>query len=315
MARVNFDAVARRDPRFKELRLETGLPTPYVYGACLLVWAECYENRSPVLTKQAVDAEAEMKGFAEHMIKCRLASDCGDGKVFIHGVEERIRYLTAQRARSEKAVEAKKAKHQSDNQAVNQTVDPTVNQTVRIEPSGQPNGQPSGEPLGEPSDLSISSSQNTHTTRAIDLRREALRGPWDSRRAARQRAADAIGDRSPGDGFIEPVGPVAMDLKARLDEMLSGGLGYAEAAKRLEHAVTIAEAKAVRDRNLVHFATLWTGEDWKRATETTAEAEALKIPSKLAQGEAMRRRTEALEPARNSNRPPEPYREKPRRIG
>lgn len=330
--RVNFDASkAEKDPRYKRLRFATGLPKPFMYGCCLMVWTACYEQRSPVISRAQLDAEAELAGFADHLIACDLALDLGGGMVHVKGVEERIKYLKDQSERSHQAVEAKRAKARLAHQTVEQTVDPWVNQTVdqtdnrlvQNQPLGQPNGSPNGQPNPQPSDLSVlsdsertlprdpGSTESAVVDRAIatgiamiDRFADVAQALWSYRN---ERRAE-IAPKCPGSGRGPPAMPPnndggpGDDLRKLIRGMRSAGDSWADIEAKIRDGIDCSAAKAERDLNCEHFALCFRGDEFARHAETSAEEIAKTPPSAMARGDAKRRR-DALARAGPFDRP------------
>lgn len=100
--RVNVDSSVITDPRFKLLAKRLGISLREAIGSCLFVWMTCYERRTKTLETMEVDAAAEIDGFADALIGVTLAHLDARGRVVLHGVEARIRFLKEQSAKGSK---------------------------------------------------------------------------------------------------------------------------------------------------------------------------------------------------------------------
>jgi len=105
--RVNMDESVATGVRFKVVARSLGVPTTQIFGACFLVWLECYNRRSVRLASAEANACADLGGFADAMVEAGLATDEGDGVIRFHGVEERIRFLQKQAERGAKGGKSK----------------------------------------------------------------------------------------------------------------------------------------------------------------------------------------------------------------
>jgi hypothetical protein len=133
---------------------------------------------------------------------------------------------------------------------------------------------------------------------------ELLQLCWETVRFARDRAAK----RCPAQGVplsAMPGGPLATDLLARLRECRTAGEDDVAFRGRVVQAVAVAEAKAVRDQNLRHFATAFEPGDWKRAMDSNPDELRTSRPSSMAQGAAATTRAAASRTC-GEKRPPKP---------
>lgn len=103
-----MDSSIVSDPRFKLVGMSLGIRHAEVIGCCYLLWLACYERRSERLSIRLANACADLSGFAEALIAEELCTDCGDGTMIVHGVEERIAFLKKQAERGAKGGKSKK---------------------------------------------------------------------------------------------------------------------------------------------------------------------------------------------------------------
>lgn len=281
--RVNFDSKALRDTRFKRLAKRLGVPMPHVYGACLMVWHECYERLSPEIDRETADALAELDGFNEALIACDLADEVDSEMIRVRGVDERIEVLAKKREASKLGVEARK----------------------RGQPRGRPDGQPYGsengkradndkpsghqvidqygQPDDDPSDPLVLWDQSTHTARA---RGEAevvvVQTPpprdWRERKRAIVRAiaplhAERFNALRTKLGLAVPaMQPIGDPAERALSKLLEGIPDLDGVEDKCRHAIAIREAEAERDISLRWFgAVMWTEEQFARAVSMTLD--------------------------------------------
>jgi hypothetical protein len=95
MARMSIDDMATRDPRILVLAKLAGMNRFEAVGRLLEVWSVCYDRVSPYLSEVMIDASAAIEGFAKHMLEAELATRESDGRLRVHGVKQRIKYLEA----------------------------------------------------------------------------------------------------------------------------------------------------------------------------------------------------------------------------
>jgi hypothetical protein len=107
--RVNMDSSILSDTRFKRLGKALGIPYQQAVGACFFVWLTCYEHRSEALEAVDIDLAADIEGFAEAMVKCKIAHRDGD-TIIVHGVTERIKFLNKQKVKGSSGGNAKAQK-------------------------------------------------------------------------------------------------------------------------------------------------------------------------------------------------------------
>jgi hypothetical protein len=109
--RINVDGKAMTDPRFSKAGLRLGINKFEVRGRCLHVWLQAYENRTPLMARDDIDALAEFDGFADAMVAASLARPSDEPPLlWLCGVTERIDFLLMQDAKRGKALAAKRAK-------------------------------------------------------------------------------------------------------------------------------------------------------------------------------------------------------------
>lgn len=112
MARINIDTEAFSDWRFAALGTALGTSKFDAIGRCAAVWHHCLLRQTHELPVMAIDACAEMQGFAAAMIKAQLAIKVGGdrhnsrGSVRVRGLGGRIEWLAVRRENSKKGGEA-----------------------------------------------------------------------------------------------------------------------------------------------------------------------------------------------------------------
>jgi len=145
MPRVNIEEVAFHDPRIDALSVQIGFDA---LGPLARVWHFCYCRRSAVLSRFLIDGAARREGFAELLVRAELATTTEGDAYRVSGVEDRIKWLLDQDAKSARGVEAKRARHPGDFPAgktpslsnPNPLVVPLVNPGVSpwVNPGGNP---------------------------------------------------------------------------------------------------------------------------------------------------------------------------------
>lgn len=118
--RVNMDSSIANDPRFRLVARSLGVKFTEVIGSCFLVWLACYERRSERLRKVEADVAAGLEGFADALISEDLADEIDGEFIMIHGVKERIEFLSRQAERGAKGGRSKK-NQSSNKQTLKQT--------------------------------------------------------------------------------------------------------------------------------------------------------------------------------------------------
>ena len=93
MARMSIDDSMGRDPRVLILAQLCGWSRRETMGALLDVWAICYDRVTPFLPALQIDKTADLSGFTKHLIEAGLAQCHSGGRIYLHGVKERIKYL------------------------------------------------------------------------------------------------------------------------------------------------------------------------------------------------------------------------------
>lgn len=170
--RVNMDGSVASDPRFKLVAAALGVPWTQVAGSCYCVWLTCYERRSKRLRKVEADVAAELSGFADALVAEKLATDCGDGTIEIHGVEKRIAFLNAQAERGSKGGKKRKKSETSKRLAnASATASDTVRNAQANTPTPAPDLSPAPAPALDP----------PHPPRGADppsSRRRKPKGSW-----------------------------------------------------------------------------------------------------------------------------------------
>ncbi len=164
--RVNMDSSIAFDPRFKMIAKSLGISLREVIGSCFLLWLHCYQSRSERLSVAQANASADVDGFAEAMIVAGLADEENvNGAVWlkVHGVKERIRFLTNQRSRGKaggkasakskaaKAVTANDSGQANAKQTLEQTLTQVSTTAQAYSPTPSPPLTPSPDPT--PADL------------------------------------------------------------------------------------------------------------------------------------------------------------------
>lgn len=140
--RVNMDSSIVFDPRFRLAAKKLGVSLREVIGACFLLWVHCYQSRSDRLTVAEANASADLDGFAEALISVGLADELPEGRLTIHGVKKRIRFLMSQREIGKKggkaSAKARKSKGVTETNETKPNAQPTVNRTLpQISTDGQ----------------------------------------------------------------------------------------------------------------------------------------------------------------------------------
>lgn len=318
--RINVEQSALRSVRFKRLAMAVGRHPRHVWGDMLFIWEHCYEQRSPYVDEATLDAIADMEGFADAMLaegnpELELArvvppgTPVADPKgravanpegrrtrlLWVCGVMDRIEYLLEQDARRELAIAAKRKKRD------------------KALPMGRPvaSAEEHPRPIASGSGSGSEISEHTHTRaranppterevdpkapvaypeHAKDLRDTVLMAVWAAYRDAHARCRVALGSGGFGPG-TDPYGPVGDDLKRAFAEMRAEGHDYTECQRRLVWCVQVAEAKAMRDRNMRMLQTAFEARDVKHALGVGDLAEVLDSrPSSMAIGPARQRR-------------------------
>jgi len=136
-ADVTLEASAWSDPRFDYLAELVGVDVFSAIGRCQRIWAACTDRQSTSMTAADVDLFARRPGFADAMIKARLAaSDEGSDTLHIHGTSDRIKWLAKLREQAS-AGGRKTAERRRERQAT-------------AAADGAPYGAPNAAPLGAP---------------------------------------------------------------------------------------------------------------------------------------------------------------------
>lgn len=82
-------------------------PVRHVRGDLLEIWDFCFQRRTCIVDALDIDAQGEMEGYADAMIRAGMASDTPEG-VRVSGVSDRMEWLAVQDAKRAKANEARK---------------------------------------------------------------------------------------------------------------------------------------------------------------------------------------------------------------
>jgi len=133
MARINVDSKFFGDGRIKKLASLSSDSIHATRGRLLAVWYECYNQKSPCMSAEDIDIQADWdcKANAEHMLshsqanaehmpsKClgygqlmcsaRLAVEIEDGLYEIKGVKTRVDYLLSQSEKGKKGAKTRYA--------------------------------------------------------------------------------------------------------------------------------------------------------------------------------------------------------------
>jgi len=324
------------DWRFEALGDVAGYSRTDALGRMVRLWSYCTQEQLYIVTETAVKAHLGARG-----VEAIVAADLGEvveGGVRVKGTAGVIEWFAPVKDKREKRRAGKV-------RAATATRDPKTGRLMATSPSCLPappaehqheDQQTTSRPPAEPTLLdqhdqhesskaqpseseseSESEISETHTTRAIDIgtahdqRKVTKRAAWEALLKAWRVCAKQVphpGMRPP----IDPTGPIASDMNTRLDELLQGGESYPQAGSFLVHAVECAAAKVRRDLNMKHLARCWSSEDWKNAMGATPEQLEAEIPSVMAIGPAMERRSAVLAASRESRKAPprsdEPFR-------
>lgn len=307
-AAVRIEAAALSDTRFKVLaKLRSYQDSDLALMKCARIWAYQTDTYTPdeptyIVSEDVIEAELG-PGGAEDMVKAKLAERKPTG-FRIKGSEGRIEWLWKKRNNGKKGGRPSKSANPGEEKP---TGYPTgSSQDNRMVLSREPKPNPPTLTLS-PSEISdLSSSPRDPTVpepvpepvvrtperapdRSLDEHRQVINAVWSAMLEARAQAAPKCLNNGPGPGAL-PSGPLCDKLRHRLAQLVDAGLNYRGATEQLQHAVAIAAAKAERDQNLRHFATVFDDDDFARALETTTKAIAEMAPSALAQGSARQRR-------------------------
>lgn len=96
MARMSIDDKFLRDPNVAVLASLCSWSVRETRGCLLDVWAICYDQMTPLLSKAVIDVAATRPGFAELLVESELARMDRSGKYLIRGAAKRIAYLLKQ---------------------------------------------------------------------------------------------------------------------------------------------------------------------------------------------------------------------------
>jgi hypothetical protein len=103
MARINVEQKALSDRRFQTLGRLTGETRHAALGRMLLVWNECQERETYLLTSGEIDdTSPDLQGFSDAIVNAGLARH-EDGGIYICGTRGRIEWLAKQRKTGRKA--------------------------------------------------------------------------------------------------------------------------------------------------------------------------------------------------------------------
>jgi hypothetical protein len=105
MPRVNMETGLLSEPRVRKLTRILGWHMRETLGALFLVWAPCYERKTPMLTAEEVDLCADHDGFADAMVQSKMATAVEDGLLRMAGVSERIKFLLSQSEKGRKGAQ------------------------------------------------------------------------------------------------------------------------------------------------------------------------------------------------------------------
>lgn len=126
MARINIDAKALMDPRFKALGKLLGGNQFTALGYMVHIWHYCTERQAYFVDKETIGLLTDREDFSELLLKADLAEE-ENGKLRIRGIEGRIEWLTNLRENGKKGGRPKK------------------------EPTQKPDGYDEPKPEGKPS--------------------------------------------------------------------------------------------------------------------------------------------------------------------
>lgn len=107
MARINIDAQALIDPRFKGLGKLLGGNHFMALGYMVHIWHYCTERQTYVIERDMVELITDREDFADLLIKAGLAED-SEGGIRIKGLEGRIEWLSSLRENGKKGGRPKK---------------------------------------------------------------------------------------------------------------------------------------------------------------------------------------------------------------
>lgn len=178
------------------------------------------------------------------------------------------------------------SRHPSPNQ------DQDQEQDLPEHPAGARARDP-GTPVAEPAArVALEGDEVVVRPPIRDQRAAILREVWAELVEAHARTRGTVaGGAGFGLGAV-PTGKYQADLGRAFSDLRAAGHDYAGCRERLLWLVRVAETKALRDRNLRHFATCFEPRDAEHGLQVTdLAALAASRPSALAQGPAAAKRT------------------------
>lgn len=111
MARINIEQKALSDRRFQTLGRLTGETRHAALGRMALVWNECQERETYILTSGEIDdTSPDLQGFSDAVVASGLARH-EDGGIYICGTRGRIEWLAKRRKEGREATGGGRPSH------------------------------------------------------------------------------------------------------------------------------------------------------------------------------------------------------------
>lgn len=103
MPRVNIEAVAFGDGRFKALGRLLGTTEYDALGRMAHVWRHCTDRQTATVRRSMVNALTDRGDLADHIVAAELAEDASNGMIRVRGTGGRIEWLGSLRANAQAA--------------------------------------------------------------------------------------------------------------------------------------------------------------------------------------------------------------------